>query len=69
MDRPESNDLAVCRISWAALVPPEGEVMRGLAIATLFLGLCLLKEDRGDAVASWRLSVFVIAAIAILMGI
>jgi len=43
--------------------------MRGLAMATLFLGLCLLKEDRGDAVASWRLSVFVIAAIAILMGI
>lgn len=42
--------------------------MRGLALATLFLGLCLIEED-SVSVASWRDAVFIIAAITILMGI
>jgi hypothetical protein len=43
--------------------------MRGLALATLFLGLCLLKPDDGDAVPWLRLITFVAAAVSICVGL
>jgi hypothetical protein len=41
--------------------------MRGLALAALFLGLCLLKPD--DAVPWLRLITFVAAAVSICVGL
>jgi len=41
--------------------------MRGLALATLFLGLCLSKPD--DAAVTLRAIIFVIAAVVICVGL
>jgi hypothetical protein len=43
--------------------------MRGLALATLFLGLCLFEEKDTDMGTIMRIAVFVLAMIAILLGI
>jgi hypothetical protein len=42
--------------------------MRGLALATLFLGLCLLKEGDAD-VTPMRVLIFLIAMGAISVGL
>jgi hypothetical protein len=43
--------------------------MRGLALATLFLGLCLLKPDDADAVPWLRLLTFIAAVSLICVGL
>jgi hypothetical protein len=43
--------------------------MRGLALATLFLGFCLLKPNDGDFVPWLRLILFWIAMLAIFAGL
>jgi hypothetical protein len=43
--------------------------MRGLALATLFLGLCLLKPDDGDGIPWLRLITFVATVGTIFAGL
>ena len=43
--------------------------MRGLALATLFLGLCLVKPDEAEAVPPMRVIIFCIALLAIGAGL
>jgi hypothetical protein len=42
--------------------------MRGLALATLFLGLCIIHPDDSMAIAGIRLTVFLTALIVICLG-
>jgi hypothetical protein len=43
--------------------------MRGLALATLFLGLCLIDPRAGLGLAALRMSTFLIALLLICLGI
>jgi hypothetical protein len=43
--------------------------MRGLALATLFLGLCLVKPEEAEAVPWLRVIIFWIALAAICAGL
>jgi hypothetical protein len=43
--------------------------MRGLALATLFLGLCLLDDPDGKATPWLRLLTFIAAVVSICAGV
>ena len=43
--------------------------MRGLALATLFLGLCLVKPEEAETVPAMRVIIFCIALLAIGAGL
>jgi hypothetical protein len=43
--------------------------MRGVALATLFLGLCLVKPEEAEVVPWLRLIIFWFALLAIFVGV